>query len=240
MSTFTRESAERRILQLVLFAFGFALCHFYGKFAFMPLDNSVAFDGGWRILSGQVPFKDFDLPGGLVVIYLQAFFFKVFGVSFSSYLFHSSLFNGAFAVMVFSILRKSGLSPWFSAFYGASSAVLFYPAMGWPSWDHHSFFFLAAAAFFLFFNQTESGYRAFAGLCCLVLAFLSKQIPAVLGILSFLVLYVFAEKEAIQPRLNALLIGGILLACAGGAITLALHVDPHRAFYDLWVLPSSD
>ena len=39
---------------------------YYGPRGFMPLDHSVVFDGGWRILDGQVPFRDYTTPNALI------------------------------------------------------------------------------------------------------------------------------------------------------------------------------
>jgi hypothetical protein len=52
-----------------------------GIFAF---DQSILFDGGWRILSGQVPFKDFLMAFGPVSLTLQALFFKILGVNWTA------------------------------------------------------------------------------------------------------------------------------------------------------------
>src|SRR4051812_41759698 len=48
------------------------------------LDQSMIFDGGWRLLQGQVLYKDFLVPFGPVTFVIQALSFKVFGVNWSA------------------------------------------------------------------------------------------------------------------------------------------------------------
>lgn len=62
---------------LSLFGLGWALAEHAGVREWMPLDPSIVFDGGWRLLSGQLPYRDFGTPRGWVPIALKAFFFVV-------------------------------------------------------------------------------------------------------------------------------------------------------------------
>ena len=48
----------------------------------------------YRILEGDKPFEDYWLVSGLSIDYVQAFFFKIFGINFQSYVLQASLFNG--------------------------------------------------------------------------------------------------------------------------------------------------
>ena len=57
------------------------------------LDQSMIFDGGWRILQGQTPYKDFLIPFGPVTFYLQAFFFRVVNVSWTTMVLPTCLLN---------------------------------------------------------------------------------------------------------------------------------------------------
>src|SRR5512134_1418500 len=60
----------------LLVALGTGLCLDHGRVGFMPLDQSIVFDGAWRLLCGQRPFRDFVVPSGLVPMVMQAAFFK--------------------------------------------------------------------------------------------------------------------------------------------------------------------
>ena len=65
----------------LLFAIGLGVNLTFGRRGFLPLDQSIVFDGGWRLVSGQVPFHDFVAPSGLVPSAIQAAFVSVLGVS---------------------------------------------------------------------------------------------------------------------------------------------------------------
>ena len=81
---------------LFLFVWGGLLCLSTGRVGFMPLDQSIVFDGAWRLLSGQVPFRDFTTPDSLTPILLQVLFFKFLGVNWFAYCLHAAVFNGLF------------------------------------------------------------------------------------------------------------------------------------------------
>lgn len=169
-----------------LFLWGLLVCLRYGRIGYMPLDQSIVFDGGWRLLSGQVPFRDFNAPNCLLPMYIQAVFFKIFGVNWLAYCLHSAIFNGLFCLVSFGILRLAGGGRGLSAFYAALSALVFYPPMGVPFMDQHSFFF-SFLALFLVLKASQADTMALQTRYWIlvppvvVLAFLSKQIPAVFG-----------------------------------------------------------
>src|SRR5262245_40214622 len=94
----------------LLFAWGASVCLHYGRIGLMPLDQSIVWDGAWRLAHGQVPFRDFTTPAGLVPMALQALLFRVFGATWFVYCAHAAIFNGAFCVLSFGLLRGFGLS----------------------------------------------------------------------------------------------------------------------------------
>ena len=57
------------------------------------MDNTVLYNGGYRVMNGYVPFNDYWLVTGPLLDYLNALFFKIFGVSWKSFIIHSSLIN---------------------------------------------------------------------------------------------------------------------------------------------------
>src|SRR5688572_13943915 len=171
-----------RIAALV--AFGTALGLHYARMGFMPLDQSISFDGGWRILNGQVPFRDYTAPNGFPVHAIQAAFFALFGVSWLAYCLHAAVFNGLFAALVDRLLRLLGAGAWTSSAFALLSAVVFYPPFGLPYMDQHAFFFslaglVAALAAARGASERSRAWCAFAVGPLLLLAYLSKQIPSV-------------------------------------------------------------
>lgn len=76
---------------VLVFAFGF--CFSCGLRGLFPLDQSIAFDGGYRVYMGQVPYRDFFIPYGPVVFWIQAAAFYVMGVNYYAHAFAAAVLN---------------------------------------------------------------------------------------------------------------------------------------------------
>jgi hypothetical protein len=48
------------------------------------LDQAGMFDGAWRLMQGQVLYRDFYTPYGPMTFWIQWLFFRIAGVDFSS------------------------------------------------------------------------------------------------------------------------------------------------------------
>lgn len=191
----------------LLFAIGVAASLHFGRRGFMPLDQSIVFDGGWRVLSGQVPFRDYVAPNGIVVHALQAGFFSVLGVTWLAYCLHAALVNGLFAVLVARILTALGLEAPFAFVYGALSALVLYPPIGVPYMDPHAFFFsLLAVGMAVRASRdgrpTRTGTALWLGVPpVLVLAGLAKQIPSAWVVPIVLVIALRARRDERRRRI---------------------------------------
>lgn len=189
----------RPATQALLFAFGFGLCLHHGRVGLMPLDQSIVFDGAWRLLCGQVPFRDFTTPAGLVPMALQAALFRLFGVSWLVYCVHAAVMNGLFCLLVFRLLDRLGAGRVPAAFYAAASGVLFYPPFGVPYADQHAFFFCLALIVVLVeagARDARPGRWLATAPWLLAAAYLSKPIPTVflLPLLALLLVWIGAER----------------------------------------------
>ena len=60
-------------MAVALFSFGANF--YYSHIGVNPPDNFVLYNGGYRILNGYIPFKDYWLITGPLLDYLNAFFF---------------------------------------------------------------------------------------------------------------------------------------------------------------------
>jgi hypothetical protein len=207
---------------LGLFVLGVGINLVFGRRGFMPLDHSIVFDGGWRLLSGQVPFRDFAAPSGLVPSAMQVPFFLLFGVTWFALCLHASVINGLFCAAVYVLLRICGTARLEAAFFGGLSAFFFYPPMGTPFMDQHSFFFmtlmfLAAAA-----GTVTSGRMEIAAWLAVpilfTLGFFSGQIPISFGALC--VAGWVAGNPRRAPRWLAALAAGTM--CVGVCLVLAI------------------
>src|SRR4029079_3804459 len=85
--------------------FGALLTLHLGRRSFMPLDQSVVFDGGWRTLHGQVPIRDYVTPAGVPAFAVQAVFFAATGATWLSVCLHAALFDAVFVLASYALLR---------------------------------------------------------------------------------------------------------------------------------------
>jgi hypothetical protein len=228
-------------LALAVFALGLNLA--FGRRAYMPLDHSIVFDGGWRMARGQVPYRDFDTPNGLVPIAMQALLVKLLGPTWFGYVLHAALANALFAVAVWTFLAMARVPTLAALCASVAGAVCFYPPMGVPYMDQHAFLFcalaLCAAAWGLW--RGGGGWNWFAGGSCLALAWLSKQTPTV-----FLAPIVFGLALALPRGRRGRALGfmalGLSLCLGLGAFGLALigGADPSRMVEYLLARPGAE
>lgn len=230
-------------LAVVAVVFGLLLSLHYGRVGYMPLDQSIVFDGGWRVLSGQVPFRDFTTPSGVMPILLQAAFFKLLGVTWFSYCLHAAVANGLFGAVVYGLLRLLGGGRLLSCGYGLLSGVAFYPPFGVPYMDQHAFFFGAVAALLAVTAVRVGDGRAralaLAGLpLALLFAYLSKQIPAVF-FLPLLALPPWLLPG--QRRRTLLVLGASAVTAVGVTVLLAglWRVEAQQVLESFVLLPGA-
>jgi hypothetical protein len=173
--------------------FAFAFCWLAGHRGVFLFDQSLVFDGGWRVLSGQVLHRDFTCPFGPTTLVLQAGFFWLTGVNWSSMVLPAALMNSLGALMAMRLVHVLTLGRSFAwtLAAGLGFALTFQAAVGTLWFEQTALFFclaaLAAAA------EAPTRSRWVAALCyggsglLLVVALLAKQnaggmfIPIVLG-----------------------------------------------------------
>jgi hypothetical protein len=220
--------------------FGALLCLYYGREGFMPIDQSIVYDGAYRLLCGQVPMRDFLTPTGIAAMLFQAAFFRLFGVNWFAYCLHAAVFNGLFAALAYAFLRQFRLPRPFAWLFAMLSAVVMYVPSGTPLMEQDAFLFILLACVLTLAGARAAGGApwlwAGAGLCLLV-ALLCKQNPALFGFP--LVLWILWTGTRTRRRVGLL---WLLVGLAGGtaAITLtavSLGVDWTWARLLLWELP---
>src|SRR5437868_3657368 len=79
----------------MLLVLAFALTWEAGHRGMMPLDQSMLIDGAWRLLQGQTLYRDFISPFGPIVFLIQAGFFALAGVSWTSTVLAAATLNVA-------------------------------------------------------------------------------------------------------------------------------------------------
>ena len=205
---------NNKVLILFLGLLSFTINYYYGFIGIMPMDNTVLFNGGYRVIKGYKPFTDYWLVTGPILDYFNGFFFKIFGISWNTFIFHSSLFNSIFAILSYFVLKKLGLSKLFSFIYSFLASVLFYPVVGTPFVDHHSTFFMLIAFYCLIFYIKSKNDNYFILIPILLLfSFFSKQTPAAYGIIIISVIilfFVYFDKKKGKTIFTKSLIGSLI------------------------------
>lgn len=203
----------------------------------MPLDQSIVFDGAWRILQGQTPYLDFYLPNGLVPIYLQSLFFYILKPSYLTYCLHSSIFNGLFAILSYFFLLTFLKNRTSSFLYSLATSFIFYPPMGTPYYDQHSFFFMLATWLtILQLNSSISKKKAIIlGIITSVFfaaALLSKQVPAIF-LIPILIWIIIRNYSLHNKTTSAFLIGSFL---AGILILIAFCISLNLTSFQMYAI----
>ena len=184
---------------IILILFSFLINHYYGSIGVLPQDTFAYYDTGYRILNGAVPFKDYWTVSGLFLDYLQAGFFYLFGISWTTYVLNGSVINTLITLLFYFFLKNFDLKRPFLLFYSLCFAVLANPSMGVPFTDHYSTF-LSLAGIFLFFIAIKNQKRIYWFLIPIFffLGFLSKQSPAGYLLITIIILtatYIFLFKK---------------------------------------------
>ena len=207
----------------------------------MPQDSPTVFDGGWRLLNGQFPFRDFTLPNAIVPVLMQGALFSWFGVSWFVYCLHAAILNGFFCVLVYRLLRIFAGTRALAFSYGLLSGAVFYAPFGVPVQDQHSYFFstllvvLACAA--VRSRETRVKQAVFLVLPALaVIAFLCKQIPAIFLVALAYVMLLITERTRLMQLARPTIVGVVVTSAILLALWTGLGIDGSLVkgyFFDL-------
>lgn len=222
-----------------VFAFYYALR--YGLRGFHNAAD-IVFYGGWQVANGQLPYLDFFVSYGAVQYLIQGGLMKLFGPSWLVYCVHAALFNAAFVLLLFALLRRFALPLWMAFVYSWCAGIAYYPVMGYPQPDKHSFLFLLLALLLQLLPDRETPNRRVALLYAAaafsyVAAFFCKANPTVLYPLAALGATLALGRRQWVPALAgaAAVLGFFLLA--GLAVELARPGFLSNLSYYLVTLP---
>ena len=96
------------IVFLIIFSISFN--QYYGYIGILPIDSFLIFNSGFDLMNGYYPFKDYWTIKEPFIDLIQAVFFKLFGVSWFSYVFHASIFNCIITVFTYYLLKAFNLN----------------------------------------------------------------------------------------------------------------------------------
>lgn len=184
---------------LILVIFSFFINFYYSSLGSFPIDTFLHYDSSSRILNGELPVRDFWVVSGLTVDFIQAFFFKIFGVNWYAYVIHSSLFNCLISLIVYFFFLEIKLGKLKALILSLSFATLSYTISGTPFVDLHATFLLLIPTLLIIKNlNNKKNYIWYLIIALLFLSFFSKQVPAAYAFLiysSILIPYFFYKKN---------------------------------------------
>ncbi|TGL58872.1 hypothetical protein [Leptospira sarikeiensis] len=222
------------IIPIFVFIFGFFYNLHFALIGFQPLDGSIVFDGGWKILNGQIPFRDFSSPAGTTPSLIQAIFF-LFGVGWIQYFAHSSFFNGLFGVISYIWFRKEGGNILLSGSLSFLSVLFFYPPVGFPFIETHSIFFSILMLLMASLAVREPRFIYIFGIfSAFLLGFLSKQIPITILALGVPILLIRVKSKDLKRILLYSAYSIIILTVAIFLINWILGIDWREEFFYLF------
>ena len=201
------------VLLLFLSIFSILINNLYGNIGIFPIDSFAFFDTGYNILLDKHPFRDFWITTGPLVDYIQAIFFKLFGLEWSSYVLHASVFNLLITTSVFLSLNKHGLNIFSSFFYSISVAVLCYPISGTPfAYIHAYILSLISILIFTLAIRTKSNHYWFLLPFSMLCAFLCMQTPSVyINIILIFFLLVYLSLNFNFKKILYFILGSITI-----------------------------
>ena len=222
---------------IFLFFFSVSVNQFYGFLGLNPIDSFASFNAGYDILNGHFPFKDYWTITGPAIAFIQALFFKIFGVSWFSYVFHASILNFILTISTFFLLYNFKLNINFCFFYSILVAILAHPSTGTPYVDQQAAYY-STISIFCFILALKTNLRIFWFFLpiLLVLSFLSKQAPTayIVIILSIFSTYYFI----LNFNLNKIIFGlfGVATIVTLFFLVLLIAEIPFKLFLEQYIL----
>ena len=208
----SKKSFNNFFLLSLIIIYAFLINWFSGNRGVMPIDTFGFFDTGYSILKGKLPIRDYWIFTGLVVDYLQAFFFLIFGLSWKSYIFHSSFINILTTISFFYFLKNYNVNQFFAFLYCIAFATLCYPVSGTPFAYLHSYAFSLITIFiFLIAIKNKNNLAWFSLPFLFFVSFFSMQTPSFYIITLILIMggyYFFKSKNF--KNLNFFIGGSVL------------------------------
>mgnify|MGYP001293983899 CR=1 FL=1 len=190
-----------KVFSLIIICFySFFINFYYSNFGVFPIDTFLHYDSGYRILKNEFPIRDYWIVSGFIVDFIQAFFFKIFGINWVSYKIHSSLFNLVVSISAFYFFLNLNLGNLKSLIYSISFATLAYTISGTPFVDQHASFFLLLSTFAIIiaFKKGKEKYFWPISILLFFFSFLSKQVPALYTLIlqgPIIIYYLYSKKK---------------------------------------------
>ena len=222
---------------IILLFFSFFFNQIFGNLGLNPIDSFFSFNTGYDILNGHFPFKDYWTITGPFIGFVQAFFYKLFGVSWSVYVLHASVINCILTLFIFFTLRKFDLNLHYSFLYSFLISILAYPSIGTPYVDHHAAY-LSLIALLCFILAIKTNLKIYWFILPIVLgiSFLTKQTPTgyafiiIVALSSIYFIFNYNFKKFLFGCLGCFVILSIFF------ITLLITKITFQSFFEQYIL----
>ncbi|MBL8220952.1 MAG: hypothetical protein JNL62_17095 [Bryobacterales bacterium] len=217
-----------------LAGFAFLLNWWAGFRGIFMLDHSMVIDGGWRMLLGQVPYRDFLMPYSPLVMAIQALCFQVLGIQWQATVFPASVFNAGATLCAIRIVRLVGGGRVLALAAGGATALAFHPPFGTLWFEQTAVFFGLAGLTAMLEAARLDGWRrdglyAMAGLLLAAGAIAKQNFGGLLVPIAFAVAGcgLFVDRRAA--------LRGVWMAAGGFAAGIAAVIGWGWVYSDLAV-----
>lgn len=178
------------LLPIFLLIFSFIINQYYGYQGLTPLDDFLNFNCGYRILSGDLPFKDYYSVTGPALCTIQSFFYRILGVNWFSFVTHASIFNMILCGIFYFFLKKLKIHYYLIILLCVSLSILGYPNNGVPGVDHHAWILSLSSLLCFYLGLIKKNKTIFfLSPIFLFISFLVKQVPSSYFLILILFLY---------------------------------------------------
>ena len=224
---------------LFLAIFSIVINQYFGYVGILPIDSFLIFNSGFDLLNGYFPFKDYWTIKEPFIDLVQAIFFKIFGVSWFSYVLHASFFNCIITISTFFVLKNWTLKK-LLFFYSLCVSILTYPTAGTPFSDHHTLILCLLSFYTFILAIYEKNIYWFLTPLLLGFAFMSKQAPTVyITVLITLISLVYFIKEKKISNLIYPILGIIFTFFIFFTLIFLAKIDLKDFFYQYFLYPQS-
>ena len=230
---------KNKFYLIILVIFSLSINQYIANRGAFPIDSFLIYDSAYNIINGNHPFKDYWLITGPLLDYVQALFFLIFGINWTSYVLHASFINTALSIFSFYFFLKIGLKNYYSFIYSLGISVLAYPSIATPFIDHHAVIFCIMACYSISLGiLLKKDIFWILTPIFITFSFFSKQIPSSYFIVlsAFIILIYFYFLKSINKNVLKNLFIGILLSLSLITSVFLINEIPIKNFITQYIL----
>ena len=226
---------------IILIFISFFINYYFGHQGLMPLDDLQNFNAGYRVLTGDFPFIDYYSITGPILDIWQSVIYKIFGVSWSSLVIHSSILNSLYTLIIYFFLRLHNFHIFHIFCYSLSAGILMYPPAGNPTVEHHSLIMsLIAFIFFIIGLKNNNRFYLIISPIFFVIAFFIKQVPTAYFIIFATLVYFFQIYKKIDLISFKVLALSSLFSLFVVSIYFFINKVPITLLFDQYIVIAMD